>query len=112
MSTPSEFYASIRTELAAIAQAGLFKRERIITSPQGSAIETADGRHVINLCANNYLGLSSHPTVIAAAHRVLDDRGFGLSSVRFICGTQDQHKELERRLSGFVGTEDSLGEPR
>jgi len=108
MSTPSEFYASIRTELAAIAEAGLFKRERIITSPQGSEIETADGRQVINLCANNYLGLSSHPTVIAAAHRILDERGFGLSSVRFICGTQDQHKELERRLSGFVGTEDTI----
>ena len=108
MSTASEFYASIRTELAAIEQAGLFKRERIITSPQGGQIDTADGRHVINLCANNYLGLSSHPTVIAAAHRVLDERGFGLSSVRFICGTQDQHKELERRLSGFVGTEDTI----
>ena len=108
MSTVSEFYASIRTELTAIEQAGLFKRERIITSPQASVIETADGRHVINLCANNYLGLSSHPKVIEAAHRILDERGFGLSSVRFICGTQDQHKELERRLSGFVGTEDTI----
>ena len=108
MSTPAEFYASIRNELAAIEQAGLFKRERIITSPQGGMIDTADGRHVINLCANNYLGLSSHPTVIEAAHRILDERGFGLSSVRFICGTQDQHKELERRLSGFVGTEDTI----
>ena len=108
MSTPIEFYASIRHELAAIEQAGLFKRERIITSPQGGVIDTADGRHVINLCANNYLGLSSHPTVIEAAHRILDERGFGLSSVRFICGTQDQHKELERRLSGFVGTEDTI----
>jgi len=108
MSTSSEFYASIATELAAIEQAGLFKRERIITSPQGGMIDTADGRHVINLCANNYLGLSSHPRVIEAAHRVLDERGFGLSSVRFICGTQDQHKELERRLSGFVGTEDTI----
>ena len=108
MSTPIEFYASVRHELAAIEQAGLFKRERIITSPQGGVIDTADGRHVINLCANNYLGLSSHPKVIEAAHRILDERGFGLSSVRFICGTQDQHKELERRLSGFVGTEDTI----
>ncbi|MEP9379194.1 glycine C-acetyltransferase [Aquabacter sp. CN5-332] len=108
MSTPLEFYGSVRAELAAIDQAGLFKRERIITSPQGAQIETADGRHVINLCANNYLGLSSDPAVIAAARRVLDERGFGLSSVRFICGTQDTHKELERRLSRFLGTEDTI----
>ena len=108
MSTPAEFYASIRQELAAIEAAGLFKRERIIVTPQGSAIATADGRQVINLCANNYLGLSSDPTVIAAAHRVLDERGYGLSSVRFICGTQDRHKDLEQRLSAFVGTEDTI----
>jgi len=108
MSTPLEFYGTVRAELAAIEQAGLFKRERIITSPQGGQIQTDDGRRVINLCANNYLGLSSDPAVIAAARRVLDERGFGLSSVRFICGTQDTHKELERRLSRFLGTEDTI----
>ena len=108
MSTTTDFYASIEQELKAIEAAGLFKRERILASPQGGIIRTADGKSVINLCANNYLSLSSHPDVIKAAHRGLDERGYGLSSVRFICGTQDIHKELERRLSAFLGTEDTI----
>lgn len=108
MSTIEDFYNSVRSELQAIEAAGLFKRERVIASPQGSVIKTSDGRSVINLCANNYLSLSAHPDVIAAAHRALDDRGYGLSSVRFICGTQDGHKELEKRLSAFLGTEDTI----
>lgn len=102
------FYANIRRELEAIEEAGLYKTERIITSPQGSVIRTADGKEVINLCANNYLGLSSHPEVLKAAHEALDSHGFGLSSVRFICGTQDLHKTLEARLATFLGTEDTI----
>ncbi|WP_433868317.1 glycine C-acetyltransferase [Ralstonia wenshanensis] len=102
------FYAHIRRELEAIEEAGLYKTERIITSPQGAVIRTADGKEVINLCANNYLGLSSHPEVLKAAHEALDTHGFGLSSVRFICGTQDLHKTLEARLAKFLGTEDTI----
>ncbi len=102
-----------RQELDLIREAGLFKEERFIRSPQAADIEVeypagADGRRVINFCANNYLGLSSHPEVIAAAHAGLDDRGYGLSSVRFICGTQDIHRTLERKLTEFLGTEDTL----
>ena len=108
MSQTSDFYSSIRAELESIRGAGLFKTERIITSPQAGAISTQDGREVINLCANNYLGLSSHPAVLDAARSALSERGFGLSSVRFICGTQDLHKVLERRLSSFLGTEDTI----
>ena len=108
MRTTEDFYASLRSELEDIQAAGLFKLERTIQSPQGGQIATADGREVINLCANNYLGLSSHPDVIAAAHAALDARGFGLSSVRFICGTQDVHKTLEARLSQFLGTQDTI----
>jgi len=108
MRTTTDFYASLRNELEEIQAAGLLKLERPIQSPQGSLIATADGREVINLCANNYLGLSSHPSVIEAAHAALAARGFGLSSVRFICGTQDFHKTLEARLSQFVGTEDTI----
>jgi glycine C-acetyltransferase len=93
--------------LAEIDQAGLWKHERLITSPQAAHIVT-NGKEVINFCANNYLGLSSHPRVIAAAHAALDDRGYGLSSVRFICGTQDKHKELEAAVSSFLGTEDTI----
>lgn len=93
------FYTHIRRELEAIDEAGLYKTERIITSPQGSVIRTDDGKEVINLCANNYLGLSSHPEVLKAAHEALQTHGFGLSSVRFICGTQDLHKTLEARLA-------------
>ena len=97
----------LSSELAEIQQAGLFKRERIIESPQGPVIQVG-GKEVINLCANNYLGLSSHPKIIEAAKKYIDERGFGLSSVRFICGTQDIHKELEAKISTFLGTEDTI----
>ncbi|MEO8588469.1 MAG: glycine C-acetyltransferase [Flavobacteriales bacterium] len=97
----------LRQELSAIESAGLFKRERIITSDQDAEI-TVNGRTVLNFCANNYLGLSSHPDVINAAHSALDSHGFGMSSVRFICGTQDTHKELEAKLATFHGTEDTI----
>ena len=93
--------------LAEIEQAGLWKHERTITSPQAAHIQS-DGREVVNFCANNYLGLSSHPRVTAAARAALDERGYGLSSVRFICGTQDRHKELEAKVSSFLGTEDTI----
>lgn len=95
-------------ELNSIREAGLFKKERIIVTPQGAEIRTSDGREVINFCANNYLGLSSHPRVLEAAKRAIDTHGFGMSSVRFICGTQDIHKELEHRISEFLGTEDTI----
>lgn len=98
----------LQKELASIKEAGLFKKERIITTPQGADIETADGKEVINFCANNYLGLSSHPRVIDAAKDAIDTHGFGMSSVRFICGTQDIHKELEAKISEFLGTEDTI----
>jgi glycine C-acetyltransferase len=111
------FINSIRNgyqvELEGIRSAGLFKEERYIHSPQGAEIEVefpvgSKSRKCINICANNYLGLSSHPEVIAAAHTGLDSRGYGMSSVRFICGTQDIHRELENRLTDFLGTEDTL----
>ncbi|MEZ0612510.1 glycine C-acetyltransferase [Fibrella sp. WM1] len=98
----------LQAELQAIEEAGLYKKERIIVSPQSSVIAIHGGREVLNFCANNYLGLSSHPDVVAAAHETLDTHGFGMSSVRFICGTQDIHKELERRTAEFVGTEDCI----
>ncbi len=98
----------LQQELAEIKEAGLYKTERIITSPQGADIAVQGGREVINFCANNYLGLSSHPKVIDAAKKAMDQRGYGLSSVRFICGTQDIHKDLERKLSEFLGTEDTI----
>ena len=98
----------LQQELADIEANGLLKRERIITSPQGPVIMLQDGSEVINLCANNYLGLSSHPKVLEAAHAALDSHGFGLSSVRFICGTQDIHKTLEAKLAEFLGTEDTI----
>ncbi len=100
--------ARYAAELAAIEQQGLFKRERVITSPQSAEITLADGRRVLNFCANNYLGLADHPEVIAAAKAALDTHGFGMASVRFICGTQDLHKELERRIARFFGTEDAI----
>jgi glycine C-acetyltransferase len=106
MSSPS-FYTRLQQELQEIKDAGLFKQERIIQSPQGAEI-TVNGKQVLNFCANNYLGLSSHPRVIEAAHKAIDSRGYGMSSVRFICGTQDIHKELEEKLSKFLGTEDSI----
>ncbi|MFI5372857.1 MAG: glycine C-acetyltransferase [Candidatus Eisenbacteria bacterium] len=98
----------LETELAAIRQAGLWKEERVLASPQGAEVRLADGREVLVLCANNYLGLSSHPRVIEAAHRAIDQRGFGLSSVRFICGTQDLHRTLERRIAEFLHTDDTI----
>jgi len=98
----------LEKELASIQEAGLFKRERIIISPQGADIKIAGGKEVINFCANNYLGLSSHPRIIEAAKRAIDTHGFGMSSVRFICGTQDIHKELEKKISDFLGMEDTI----
>jgi len=98
----------LQQELDGIKEAGLYKSERIIVSPQSSVIAIHGGREVLNFCANNYLGLSSHPDVVAAAHDTLDTHGFGMSSVRFICGTQDIHKELERRTAEFVGAEDCI----
>ncbi len=95
-------------ELATIEADGLFKKEYIITSPQAAEIVLEDGRHVLNFCANNYLGLADHPRVIAAAKKALDSHGFGMASVRFICGTQDLHKQLERRIADFFGTEDTI----
>lgn len=101
------FSTRINQELKEIETAGLFKRERIINSDQGAEIEV-NGKTVINFCANNYLGLSSHPKVLEAAHKALDSRGYGMSSVRFICGTQDIHRELELKIAQFLGTEDTI----
>ncbi len=97
----------IAKELDEIKASGLYKTERIIESPQGAEI-VVNGKTVLNFCANNYLGLSSHPKVIEAAHKAIDHRGYGMSSVRFICGTQDIHKELEEKISKFLGTEDTI----
>lgn len=98
----------LQAELKNIEEAGLYKKERIITSKQGAEIKIASGQEVINFCANNYLGLSAHPEVIQAAKETLDTHGFGMSSVRFICGTQDIHKELEKKIADFYGTEDTI----
>jgi glycine C-acetyltransferase len=103
----NSFSTRIGEELAEIKTAGLFKTERIISSEQGAEITVA-GKQVLNFCANNYLGLSAHPKVIEAAKKYIDTRGFGMSSVRFICGTQDIHKELEQKISTFLGTEDTI----
>ncbi|RCR68225.1 glycine C-acetyltransferase [Larkinella punicea] len=100
--------ASFQQELDGIREAGLYKSERIIVSPQSAIIAVKDGQKVLNFCANNYLGLSSHPDVIEAAHQALESHGFGMSSVRFICGTQDIHKELEQKTAEFVGAEDCI----
>lgn len=108
MNSRETFYLRLRDELKSVDEQGLFKRERIIASPQDAVITLADGSEVLNFCANNYLGLSSHPDVVAAAHQALDERGFGVSSVRFICGTQDIHKQLERRIAEFLHTEDTI----
>ena len=102
-----QFVERISAELNEIRSAGLYKSERVITSAQGAEI-TVNGKKVLNFCANNYLGLSSHPKVMEAARKYVDNRGYGLSSVRFICGTQDIHKELEAKLSAFLGTEDTI----
>ncbi len=101
------FTSRINTELEEIKTAGLFKNERIISSAQGAEI-VVNGKTVLNFCANNYLGLSSHPKVLEAAKKAVDHRGYGLSSVRFICGTQDIHKELEKKIADFLGTEDTI----
>jgi glycine C-acetyltransferase len=101
------FTERIGTELEEIKTAGLFKNERIISSQQGAEI-TVGGKQVLNFCANNYLGLSAHPKVVEAAKKYIDNRGYGMSSVRFICGTQDIHKELEQKISAFLGTEDTI----
>ena len=98
----------LHRQLKEISASGLFKSERTITSPQGATIEVASGENVLNMCANNYLGLADHPEIVAAAKAGLDRWGFGLSSVRFICGTQEIHRELERRISEFLGTEDTI----
>lgn len=98
----------IQNQLEDIRKAGLYKKERVITTPQDAHIEVAGGRRVLNLCANNYLGLAEHPDVIKAVHQTLDEWGYGMASVRFICGTQAIHKDLERRLSEFLGTEDTI----
>ncbi|MEM8966299.1 MAG: glycine C-acetyltransferase [Bacteroidota bacterium] len=100
--------SALEQELAEIREAGLYKTERIITTPQGAVIKTDAGEEVTNFCANNYLGLSSHPQVIEAAKQTIDTHGYGLSSVRFICGTQDIHKELEQKISDFLGMEDTI----
>jgi len=98
----------LKKEIDSIRESGLYKEERIITTPQGAVIRVKTGEEVLNFCANNYLGLSSHPKVIEAAHSTLEKRGYGMSSVRFICGTQDVHKTLERKLSEFLKTDDTL----
>ena len=98
----------LQTELDSISQAGLFKKERVIVKPQSTEIEVSTGENVLNFCANNYLGLSSHPEVVQAAKDALDSHGFGMSSVRFICGTQDIHKTLEEKISSFLSTEDTI----
>ena len=95
-------------ELQDIKDAGLYKNERVIVTPQSADIAVTGGQEVINFCANNYLGLSNHPVVLEAAKKAIDTHGFGLSSVRFICGTQDIHKELEQKISEFLGTEDTI----
>jgi glycine C-acetyltransferase len=102
------FIAHLEQELGQTREAGLFKSERVISSAQGAVVRLSDGREAINLCANNYLGLSSHPEVIEAAHEALRTHGYGMSSVRFICGTQDLHKTLEARIARFVGCEDAI----
>ena len=104
----TRFQQHLAAELKSIEEAGLYKRERIITTPQGAVIKTSDDKEVLNFCANNYLGLSSHPLVLEASKRAIDTHGFGMSSVRFICGTQDIHKELEQKIADFLHTEDTI----
>lgn len=105
---PNQLQEHLQNELSAIEQEGLFKKERIITTPQDTEIEINTGERVLNFCANNYLGLSSHPEVIQAAKDAMDSHGYGMSSVRFICGTQDIHKELEQKIADFYQTEDTI----
>ncbi|MDE5609690.1 MAG: aminotransferase class I/II-fold pyridoxal phosphate-dependent enzyme, partial [Bacteroidales bacterium] len=103
-----KFQQFLQEELKGIREAGLYKEERVIITPQKADIKVKTGQEVLNFCANNYLGLSNNPKLIAAAKKALDERGYGMSSVRFICGTQDLHKELERKISEFFGTEDAI----
>ena len=103
-----KFKSILESELNSIKASGLMKQERIITTPQGAEIKTSAGKVVLNFCANNYLGLSANPEVIDAAKHAMDTHGFGLSSVRFICGTQDIHKQLEQAISEFLGTDDTI----
>ena len=102
------FLSELQSELQSLQSNNLYKKERIITSPQGPVIQTAAAGEVINFCANNYLGLSSHPEVIQAAKATIDSHGYGMSSVRFICGTQDIHKQLEQKIADFLGMEDAI----
>ncbi|MEO8353423.1 MAG: aminotransferase class I/II-fold pyridoxal phosphate-dependent enzyme, partial [Chthoniobacteraceae bacterium] len=104
----TRFALHLQNQLADIRDAGTYKAERVIGSPQGVRIRLNDGREVLNLCANNYLGLAQHPRVLAAARDALDRWGYGLASVRFICGTQDVHRQLEEKLSDFLGTDDTI----
>ncbi len=104
----SVFTSHLSKETETLKEAGVFKTERLLTSPQGARIQVADGAKVINLCANNYLGLANHPNLVAAAHRALDQYGYGMSSVRFICGTTDLHRALEQRMAAFLGKEDVI----
>ncbi len=102
------FKTHLDEQLAAIRAAGTYKNERVIMTPQGTTIRVADGQPVLNLCANNYLGLAQHPAVAQAAKEAIDQWGYGMASVRFICGTQGVHKQLEAKLTGFLGTEDTI----
>src|SRR5216117_2933586 len=104
----ASFRQHLSRQLDEIRAAGTYKRERVIMTPQGTTIRVSDGKPVLNLCANNYLGLAQHPAVAAAAKAALDTWGYGMASVRFICGTQGVHKELEAKLSEFLGTEDTI----
>jgi len=104
----TELYKYLTEQTAGLKKSGLYKEERIITSPQQAAINVKDGAKVLNFCANNYLGLSNEPKLVQAAQKALDKYGFGMSSVRFICGTQDIHKTLEERISRFLGMEDTI----
>ena len=102
------FQQHLEEQIAGIRADGLYKGERVIATPQSSRIGMNDGARVLNMCANNYLGLANHPEIVKAAHEALERWGYGLASVRFICGTQELHKELERRISAFLGTEDTI----
>src|SRR6476661_6970242 len=104
----SEMKSHLQNQLADIRNAGTYKSERIIMTPQGTTIRVADGKPVLNMCANNYLGLAQHPAVAAAAKEAVEQWGYGLASVRFICGTQSVHKQLEAKLTEFLGTEDTI----
>src|SRR6187455_2090971 len=104
----TSFQKHISQQLDEIHAAGTYKNERVIMTPQGTTIRVADGKPVLNLCANNYLGLAQHPAIAAAAHGALEQWGYGLASVRFICGTQGVHKQLEQKLTEFLGTEDTI----